>query len=151
MGLTRRLLKLTTYTTTATLGAFFYSTRNSTFTPLPATDHIFHSSHFHALNPERNPTTHDLCVRRVPLSDIQPALLEKKGALVEAFCAGVWSGWGMFFFPRWLWGVFGAGNANNGNTEYRIRIPTSLPSEKIPGPRNGHTPLVPRGTARFEI
>lgn len=133
MGLTRRILKLTTYTTTATLGAFFYSTRNSTFTPLPATDHIFHSSHFHTLNPSRNPTTHDLCVRRVNLSDVQPALLEKKGALVEAFCAGVWSGWGMFFFSSMV--VYGVG-ANNGNTGYRVCIPTSLSSEEIPGSRN---------------
>lgn len=34
-------------------------------------------------------------MRRVPLSQIKPELLEKDGKLAEAFCAGVWSGLGM--------------------------------------------------------
>ena len=33
-------------------------------------------------------------MRRVPLSQIKPELLEKDGKLAEAFCAGVWSGLG---------------------------------------------------------
>lgn len=96
MGIFRKTLKLTTIGATATLGSFFYATRNCSFVPVdPATDPIFSWKPFRKLNPSRNPTVHDLCVRRVPLSEINPALLEKKGRLVEAFCAGVWSGWGM--------------------------------------------------------
>lgn len=94
MGIFSRFLKLTTIGGAATVGGFFWYTRNDVFVPLPLTDRIFHSARFNALNPLRNPTTHDLCIRRVPLSDIDPTLLEKKGNLVEAFCAGVWSGWG---------------------------------------------------------
>lgn len=47
-------------------------------------------------NPNRNPATQDLCQRKVPLSKIKPHLLEKEGKLVEAFCAGVWGGLGMY-------------------------------------------------------
>ena len=40
-------------------------------------------------------------MRKVPLSKIKPQLLEKEkeGKLVEAFCAGVWGGYGRFYFP----------------------------------------------------
>lgn len=100
MGIIRKTLKLSTITATAGLGAFFVATRNNSFVAMdPATDSIFTSKAFRKLNPEANPTTHDLCVRRVPLTDINPVLLEKKGRLVEAFCAGVWSGWGISLFP----------------------------------------------------
>lgn len=96
MGFLRSTFKFTTITATAGLGAFFVATRNSSFVELdPAKDPIFASKAFRKLNPEGNPTTHDLCVRRVPLTDINPVLLEKKGRLVEAFCAGVWSGLGI--------------------------------------------------------
>ncbi|RAK77654.1 uncharacterized protein BO72DRAFT_447804 [Aspergillus fijiensis CBS 313.89] len=102
MGLIRRALKLTTIGGTATLGAFFFATRNSTFVPLPTTDPIFHTPGYQTLNPHNNPTSHDLCIRRVRLADINPSLLEKKGKLTEAFCAGVWSGWGYAYQRRYL-------------------------------------------------
>lgn len=38
----------------------------------------------------------DDCIRKVPLSQIDPKLLEKKGKLAEKFCAGVWGGLGKF-------------------------------------------------------
>ncbi|KAH1303151.1 hypothetical protein KXV31_008319 [Aspergillus fumigatus] len=101
-GVYARFLKLTTIGGAATVGGFFWYTRNDVFVPLPLTDRILHSARFNALNPLRNPTTHDLCIRRVPLSDIDPTLLEKKGKLVEAFCAGVWSGWGYAFQRAYL-------------------------------------------------
>lgn len=117
MGIIRKTLKLTTISATAGLGAFFVATRNSSFVALdPAKDPIFSSKPFRKLNPEANPTTHDLCVRRVPLTDINPVLLEKKGRLVEAFCAGVWSGWGIFslsFSP-----IICTGIANDENEGY---------------------------------
>ena len=109
MGIIRGTLKLTTIGTAATLGTFFWATRDSTFVALPVTDHIFQSKLFSKFNPSKNPTTHDLCIRKVPLSEINPALLEKKGKLVEAFCAGVWSGWGMYLVSFWImWKDIGA-------------------------------------------
>ncbi|OJJ47325.1 hypothetical protein ASPZODRAFT_16005 [Penicilliopsis zonata CBS 506.65] len=102
MGIIGKFVKLTTYGGVATVGAFFWSTRRDVFVPMPLSDHIFHSPQHVKLNPSQNPTTHDLCVRRVPLSDINPTLLEKKGRLVEAFCAGVWSGWGYAFQRAYL-------------------------------------------------
>lgn len=95
MGLITRSLKLGTYTGLASVAGFFAYTRNDRFVPMPATDPIFAHQLYAKFNPSQNPTTHDLCVRRVPLSEINPSLLEKKGRLVEAFCAGVWSGWGI--------------------------------------------------------
>ncbi|KAF9891626.1 hypothetical protein FE257_003637 [Aspergillus nanangensis] len=102
MGFITKAFKLTTYGGTATLGAFFWATRKDVFVPMSPTDPIFQSSHYQKQNPENNPSVHDLCIRRVPLSDINPALLEKKGKLAEAFCAGVWSGWGYAFQRAYL-------------------------------------------------
>ncbi|EAU37806.1 conserved hypothetical protein [Aspergillus terreus NIH2624] len=102
MGFIKKAFKLTTYGGTATLGAFFWATRKDVFVPMSPTDSIFHSAPYRAQNPSNNPTVHDLCVRRVPLSEINPSLLEKKGKLVEAFCAGVWSGWGYAFQRAYL-------------------------------------------------
>ncbi|KAL3446907.1 hypothetical protein BJX65DRAFT_106734 [Aspergillus insuetus] len=102
MGLITRTIKLGTYTGLASVGAFFWYTRNDRFVPMSATDPIFAHVLHQKFNPEKNPTTHDLCIRRVPLSDINPSLLEKKGKLVEAFCAGVWSGAGYAFQRAYL-------------------------------------------------
>lgn len=57
---------------------------------------------FARYNPERNPTLSDLCVKRIPLSQIKPELLEKEGKLVEKFCAGVWGGLGYAYQRRYL-------------------------------------------------
>ncbi|KAL4966086.1 uncharacterized protein BDV14DRAFT_171593 [Aspergillus stella-maris] len=102
MGIITRTLKLGTYTGLASVAGFFAYTRNDRFVPMTPTDPIFGHSLFAKFNPSKNPTTHDLCIRRVPLSEINPSLLEKKGKLVEAFCAGVWSGWGYAFQRSYL-------------------------------------------------
>ncbi|KAL4994670.1 hypothetical protein BDV10DRAFT_176311 [Aspergillus recurvatus] len=102
MGIITRTLKLGTYTGLASLGAFFAYTRNDRFVDMPPTDSIFSHPLYAKFNPSKNPTTHDLCIRRVPLSEINPSLLEKKGKLVEAFCAGVWSGWGYAYQRSYL-------------------------------------------------
>ncbi|KAJ5668691.1 hypothetical protein N7462_009761 [Penicillium macrosclerotiorum] len=94
MGLISRVLKVSAAGTAATVGVFFGATRNDVFQPMDTSDPIFSSPFFQKFNPNRNPTLHDLCVRQVPLDKIDPALLEKKGKLVEAFCAGVWGGMG---------------------------------------------------------
>lgn len=138
MGLIKRFVRLSTVGGAASVGAFFWATRNETFVPLAPSDHIFHSTFFHSLNPSKNPTTHDLCIRRVPLSDINPALLEKKGKLVEAFCAGVWSGWGGFHMSRFMlrW-------SSTDMTIDRICLPARLLGSQVPGARNGTATLVP--------
>jgi hypothetical protein len=87
-------LKVAVCGTGASLGAFFFATRKNVFVPLEPTDAIFHHHLLRKLNPSSNPTMHDICVRRIPISDIRPELLDKEEGLVEAFCAGVWSGWG---------------------------------------------------------
>ncbi|KAL2851179.1 hypothetical protein BJY01DRAFT_232993 [Aspergillus pseudoustus] len=87
-------LKLAAYGTSASLGAFFVATRKNVLVPLDPTDAIFQHRLFCELNPANNPSMHDVCVRRIPISHIRPGLVEKEGGLVEAFCAGVWSGWG---------------------------------------------------------
>ncbi|OKL60713.1 hypothetical protein UA08_03985 [Talaromyces atroroseus] len=102
MGIIGRVLKLTTYGGVATLGAHFVWTRNSTVEPLPATDYLFTSPSFKKFNPNQNAVLSDVCVRRVPLSHIDPLLLEKKGKLAEAFCAGVWGGLGYAFQRQYL-------------------------------------------------
>ncbi|KAJ6526597.1 hypothetical protein DFH09DRAFT_995720 [Mycena vulgaris] len=85
-------------------GTFLFLTRKTRFVPFTlTTDPIFTSSHFNKFNPNQNvPVLHDLCVRRVPLTQIKPELLEKDGKLVEAFCAGVWSGFGYEIQRRYL-------------------------------------------------
>ncbi len=70
-------------------------TRNSKFVPISSSDPIFSSVAYSQYNPNRNPATQDVCVRKVPLTKIKPQLLEKEGRLTEAFCAGIWSGLGM--------------------------------------------------------
>ena len=110
MGLISRVLKVSAAGTAASIGVFFGATRNDKFVPMDTTDSIFSSPFFKKFNPENNPSLHDLCVRRVPLEKINPSLLEKKGKLVEAFCAGIWGGMGKlnslandyYFFLR-LW------------------------------------------------
>ena len=94
MGVVSRILKVTAAGSVASVGVFFGATRNDVFEPMDTTDSIFQSSFFQKFNPNRNPTLHDKCVRRIPLDKIEPSLLEQKGKLVEAFCAGVWGGMG---------------------------------------------------------
>jgi len=82
------------------VGAFFVWTKHCHMTPLnqftPTTEPLFQSSWYKKYNPLQNPTTHDECVRRLPLFKIRPELVEdaQKGGskLVEAFSQGIWGG-----------------------------------------------------------
>lgn len=96
MAIIRRFLKTSSVCGAASLAAFFWAIREDRFVNLLLSDHIFHSTYHRKFNPLQNPTLHDLCVRTVPLSEINPSLLENEGKLVEKFCAGVWGGWGAF-------------------------------------------------------
>ncbi|KAJ5960812.1 uncharacterized protein N7479_007962 [Penicillium vulpinum] len=94
MGIFSKLVKTTVAGSIASVGVFWGATRNDVFVPMDSSDPIFQSAFFKKFNPSSNPTLHDVCVRRIPLDKIQPSLVEEKGKLVEAFCAGVWGGMG---------------------------------------------------------
>jgi len=100
MGFIKRVLGATLLGASATTATFAVMTRNSYFVPLSTADPIFGTTFYRQNNPHTNPAMQDLCVRRVPLTQIRPELLEKEGKLVEAFCAGIWSGKG-YDFQRW--------------------------------------------------
>ncbi|CAG8937807.1 unnamed protein product [Penicillium salamii] len=94
MGIFSKLIKTSVAGTVASVGVFWGATRNDIFQQMDTSDPIFQSALFNKWNPNRNPTLHDVCVRQMPLDKIQPSLVEEKGKLVEAFCAGVWGGLG---------------------------------------------------------
>lgn len=102
MGLVTKAIGLTGWTSLAVAGTFVGFTYKSKIIPVRPTDYIFNTTLFRRYNPNNSPVTQDICVRRVPLSAINPELLQKEGKLVEAFCAGVWSGIGYAYQRRYL-------------------------------------------------
>lgn len=66
----------------------------------PHNDTLFQRPFLSVFNPRGNPTTHDRCTREVPFSELDPQLLEDArsggSALVEAFCAGFFGGYGIY-------------------------------------------------------
>ncbi|KAL1996143.1 hypothetical protein VTN49DRAFT_466 [Thermomyces lanuginosus] len=102
MGLIGRFIKLSAYGGTAVVGSFFIWTRNCKIDPLPPSDYLWNCPAHRAQNPNGNATVNDILVRKVPLTQIHPRLLEKKGKLIEAFCAGVWGGIGFAFQRAYL-------------------------------------------------
>jgi len=105
MPLLKRLFQTATIGAGATIGSFFVWTRNSrfdpSFGPSPA-DSVFGLPIYSRHNPQNNPTTHDYCVKRVPLSKIKPGLLADEDKLTTEFCRGVWSGLGYRYQRRFL-------------------------------------------------
>ena len=99
MGVFRTALALTGWGSFGSALGYTIWTRKSKVLPVPSTDYIFNHTLFARYNPNNNPVTQDVCVRRVPLEQIRPDLLEKEdeGKLVEKFCAGVWGGLGMHY------------------------------------------------------
>lgn len=102
MGIISKAIGITGWSALGAAGTFVALTRKNTILPVPASDYIFNSSLFARYNPYNSPVTQDLCLRKVPLSQIQPELLEKEGVLTEKFCAGVWSGLGYAYQRRFL-------------------------------------------------
>ena len=91
-------------------GAAYLASQNPVISPLPANDPIWSSRLFRRANPNGNPATQDVVIKRIPLEKIKPELLQKNGDLALEFCRGVWSGWGkyltyhelgLFMFLRW--------------------------------------------------
>ena len=95
MGIFRTAIGVTGWTSLGSAIGYTIWTRHSKVLPVPSTDYIYNNTLYARYNPNLNPVTHDICIRRVPTDRIKPELLEKEGKLVEAFCAGIWSGWGM--------------------------------------------------------
>ncbi|KAL1870759.1 hypothetical protein Daus18300_005079 [Diaporthe australafricana] len=98
------IIKKTFYTTVLTGTAFvgYVAGSTSIIRPLPRDDPLWKSNPFHRYNVQGNPSTQDVCIKRVPLSKIRPELLEKDGDLALEFCRGVWAGWGYGSQRRYL-------------------------------------------------
>ncbi|KAK7430974.1 hypothetical protein QQZ08_002504 [Neonectria magnoliae] len=83
---------------TGTAGLWFW-TRKCQFEEFgPETDDLFRHPLLKQINPGNKPDSHDMCVRRVPFSQLKPELLQdaQQGGskLVEAYSAGMWGGYG---------------------------------------------------------
>lgn len=79
--------------------SFFIWTKHDYFEPMdPATDPTFKTLFFNRFNPNRNPTFHDVCVRRIPITKLDRNLAKdaEQGGdkLVTRFAQGVWGGFG---------------------------------------------------------
>ena len=95
MGVLRTALGLTGWGSLGSVVAFTAYTRKSKIYDVSPTDYLVESTILARLNPYNNPSMKDVCLRKVPIGQIRPELLEGGTKLVEAFCAGVWSSWGM--------------------------------------------------------
>ncbi|KAG9247480.1 hypothetical protein BJ878DRAFT_539265 [Calycina marina] len=102
MGIARTIFNSVAGTGVVGVAAWTIATRNARFVPIQANDEIFKDPAYLRNNPFKNPTTQDLCVRRVPLKNIKPQLLEKEGKLAEAFCGSVWGGLGYTYQRYYL-------------------------------------------------
>ncbi|KAL1590772.1 hypothetical protein WHR41_00790 [Cladosporium halotolerans] len=102
MGIISKAIGVTGWTAFAAAGTFVAMTRKNRILPVPASDYIFNSTSYARYNPYNSPVTQDICLRRVPLSQIKPEYLEQEGRLAEKFCAGVWSGLGYAYQRRYL-------------------------------------------------
>ncbi|KIY02053.1 uncharacterized protein Z520_02191 [Fonsecaea multimorphosa CBS 102226] len=94
---TSRLLSVLTLGAAGTIGAFQWWTQDCQFVPYEVSRDVSlsGSAFYRRFNPNQNPAFQDLCVRRIPLSRLDPKLLrdyEEGGTkLIEAYCAGIWA------------------------------------------------------------
>ncbi|KAF5000045.1 hypothetical protein FGRMN_2056 [Fusarium graminum] len=82
--------------------AAYLASQNPVISPLPANDPIWSARLFRRANPNGNPATNDVCIKRIPFSKIRPELLKKESDLSLEFCRGLWSGWGYAIQRRYL-------------------------------------------------
>ncbi|KAJ9145444.1 FAD linked oxidase [Pleurostoma richardsiae] len=92
MGVIKKVFYTGVLTGTAFVG--YLGGTTTILCPLPRNDPIWTSAMYQKYNIHRNPTTQDVCIKRIPLDKIKPELLQKDGDLAVEFCRGVWSGWG---------------------------------------------------------
>jgi hypothetical protein len=74
--------------------AAFLAAKNPVIAPLTSDDGIWKSAVYRKHNPSKNPSTQDVCIKRIPLSKIRPELLQREGDLALEFCRGLWGGLG---------------------------------------------------------
>lgn len=95
MGFFRKLKICTgVLTGLGTAGLGYLGLSTSIISPLPDDDPLWRSKSFAKYNLHQNPSTQDVCTKRIPLSKIKPELLEREGDLALEFCRGVWGGLG---------------------------------------------------------
>lgn len=92
MGIIKKVTLTTLGLGTGALGYLGAST--SIVSPIPENDPLWHSQSYAKYNSHRNPSTQDVCLKRIPLTKIKPELLEREGDLALEFCRGVWGGLG---------------------------------------------------------
>ncbi|EME49282.1 hypothetical protein DOTSEDRAFT_40523 [Dothistroma septosporum NZE10] len=102
MGVLKKTFAVASWSAFGSTAGYYLWTRKNKIVDVSPTDYIFNSTIYARLNPSDAPVTQDLCLRRVPLKKIRPELLEKEGKLVEAFCAGIWGGWGFAYQRSYL-------------------------------------------------
>ncbi|KAF2151301.1 hypothetical protein K461DRAFT_295366 [Myriangium duriaei CBS 260.36] len=102
MGILKQVVALTGYGALAGAGTLVWTTRKSRMMRLPANDYVYNTTFYTRLNPKFHPAMGDICVRKVPISDIKEEYLASEGKLVERFCAGVWSTIGFEIQRRYL-------------------------------------------------
>ncbi|RSL55371.1 hypothetical protein CEP54_009434 [Fusarium duplospermum] len=100
MGIIRKAV-FTSLLGTSTAAAYL-AAKNPVISPLPPNDPIWSARIYKNHNPNRNPATQDVCIKRIPLSKIRPELLQKDGDLTLEFCRGLWSGWGYAVQRKYL-------------------------------------------------
>ncbi|KAL2127332.1 hypothetical protein VTI74DRAFT_10893 [Chaetomium olivicolor] len=100
MGILKRLFLGTGVLTGGALG--YLGAATTIISPLPKDDPLWRSKSYARYNFHQNPSTQDVCVKRIPLSKIKPELLQHEGDLATEFCRGVWGGLGYRFQRAYL-------------------------------------------------
>ncbi|KAK4222084.1 hypothetical protein QBC38DRAFT_460761 [Podospora fimiseda] len=92
MGIIKKTLYTTALTGTSLLA--YLGAATTVLSPLPDGDPLLRSKIFNKYNVHRNASTQDIAIKRIPISQIKPELLQKEGDLALEFCRGVWGGLG---------------------------------------------------------
>ncbi|KAI5287239.1 hypothetical protein KEM54_006129 [Ascosphaera aggregata] len=104
MGFLKSFARFTTFGAASGFGGYWYIFGKDTkFVPMSREDdYLWNSTYYKKFNPKDNATTHDLCIRRVPLENLDKNLLKDEAKLTEQFCASVWGGLGYAFQRYYL-------------------------------------------------
>ncbi|KAK3984251.1 hypothetical protein QBC44DRAFT_337336 [Cladorrhinum sp. PSN332] len=94
MGIIKKTIYTTALTGTSLLA--YLGAATTVLSPLPDGDPLLRSKIYSKYNVHRNASTQDIAIKRIPISQIKPELLQKEGDLALEFCRGVWGGLGKF-------------------------------------------------------
>ena len=81
MGILRTAVAVTGWTSLGAAITFTMYTRKSKIYDLDSTDYLLGNTILARFNPYNNPVMKDICVRKVPIDEIRPELLEKESRL----------------------------------------------------------------------